>query len=443
MNDIWWSSVGHHRWNCRRRQSFRPEDRPFPALVRCRSASRRPMADEGLFFPPGTIARHRSSSKVFDAPSAIVSRAEWVYWRESRRPFRSRRSRLKEIVGKPRSTLNGGQTSFDLDDQRRLRLIPELNDRHLFVFLPTMVVHHLLHSRGIQFGQGVVGKLFAIVDALVDLFFVLDGGVLHCFGVERVDVMSVVEMSFDRSDVRKLALTHRTTVDRLSTTQLLFDRGVGRARRSLRILQGRGIRTLTNGETTGGHLGIDSAAMDFRHMLTKIAPSGVHQSTFIALKCPFICETREREDCSFWSPTPTSMLRVHVIIENILGESLVRAQGTTQLNPRNVVIVVMIDAVMHLLMLIQFVSENPARLKERTVTERWIKTYGSANSWSHLRQVTKSSSLACFFSMCCLRSALRVRTVGQYVQWNFWALVWWVSMCAFKLLLWVKRNLHT
>lgn len=69
-------------------------------------------------------------------------------------------------------------------------------------------------------------------------------------------------------------------------------------------------------------------------------------------------------------------------------------------------------------------------------------TYGSANSWSHLRHVTKSSSLACFLIMCCLRSAFRVSTVEQYVQWNFCAFAWCVSIWAFKLLLCVKRNLQ-
>ena len=54
-----------------------------------------------------------------------------------------------------------------------------------------------------------------------------------------------------------------------------------------------------------------------------------------------------------------------------------------------------------------------------------------------------SQTIISLFNICCLRSAFRVKTVGQYVQWNFCAFVWCVNICAFKLLLCVNRNLQT
>lgn len=60
------------------------------------------------------------------------------------------------------------------------------------------------------------------------------------------------------------------------------------------------------------------------------------------------------------------MLRIHVIVENVLREGLVSAQRTTQLNTRNVVFVVVIDAVMHLLVLSQFMSEKSISISDES-----------------------------------------------------------------------------
>jgi hypothetical protein len=192
---------------------------------------------------------------------------------------------------------NNGPTSFDLHDQWRLigvlMLTAELNDGHLFVFvsmLLVMMVMVLTMCRARLCRWVDVDRFVPVVFVVllfVDLFFVVYRRILHRFRIERIDMMNIVEMPFDRARMRKLVLTQRTAIDRFSSSHLLFHRRWTQ-RWTLRILQRWRIRPLPYRQAAGRHLRVDAASMHFGHMLPKVATRRIHQAAFVALKRSFV-----------------------------------------------------------------------------------------------------------------------------------------------------------